>query len=170
MVHPERYSRNNDLEFHSRHLGQYETSASHLRKALDEKSHLEDVEVADVLKELSAMVSSSGEYTQSRLGLLYIQYYSRNLTDENICSHFRKQLEEALHLYETVHKPKCGSGYPVVAEALSSLAYLCFKLGEWDQGKVYLDRTREELMANSQEGIQVDPSVSISANLGIKVS
>ena len=144
-------------------------STSHLRKALDEKSHLKDVEVAEVLKELSATVSSSGEYTQSRLGLLPIQY-SRNLTDENICSHFRKQLEEALHLYETVHKPKRGSGYPVVAEALSSLAYLCFKLGEWDQGKVYLDRTREELMANSQEGIQVDPSVSISANLGIKVS
>ena len=63
-------------------------------------------------------------------------------------------------MYETVHKPKRGSGYPVVAEVLSSLAYLCFKLGEWDQGKVYLDRTRQELKANSPEGIQVDPSVS----------
>jgi len=44
-------------------------STSSLKKALDEKSHLKDVEVADVLKELSATVSSYGEYTQSRLGL-----------------------------------------------------------------------------------------------------
>jgi len=63
-------------------------------------------------------------------------------------------------LYETDHKPKRESGYPVVAEALSSLAYLCFKLGEWEKGKSYLDRTQEELKANSPGGIQVDPSVS----------
>jgi len=59
------------LELHSRHLGQYEMSTSLLKKALDKKIHLKDVEVADVLKELSATVSSYGEYTQSRLELLH---------------------------------------------------------------------------------------------------
>ena len=136
-------------------------STSLLNKALDGKSHLKDVEVANVLKELSATVSSYGEYTQSRLGLLSLPLAEICMT--NICFCSRDQLEKALKLYETDFKPKRGSGYPVVAEALSSLAYLCFKLGEWDQGERYLVRARKELNANStssDEGIQADPSVS----------
>ena len=50
-----------------RHLGEYHRSTESLTKALSKKNHLEELEVADILKELSATVSSYGEYTQSRL-------------------------------------------------------------------------------------------------------
>ena len=50
-----------------RHLGEYDRSTESLTKALSKKNHLEELEVADILKELSATVSSYGEYTQSRL-------------------------------------------------------------------------------------------------------
>ena len=52
-----------------RHLGEYDRSTDSLTKALSQKKHLEELEVADILKELSATVSSYGEYTQSRLEL-----------------------------------------------------------------------------------------------------
>ena len=50
-----------------RHLGEYDRSTESLTKALSKEDHLEELEVADILKELSATVSSYGEYTQSRL-------------------------------------------------------------------------------------------------------
>ena len=50
-----------------RHLGEYDRSTESLTKALNKKDCLEELEVADILKELSATVSSYGEYTQSRL-------------------------------------------------------------------------------------------------------
>ena len=70
----------------------------------------------------------------------------------------RENLEEALKLYEkNVHKPEHG---PVMAEALSSLAYLCFKLGEWDEGQVYLEKAERELEQSSSEGSSLDSLVS----------
>lgn len=70
----------------------------------------------------------------------------------------RENLEEALKLYEkNVHKPEHG---PVMAEAQSSLAYLCFKLGEWDEGQVYLEKAERELEQSSSEGSSLDPLVS----------
>lgn len=61
-----------------RHQGQYEMSTTSLTKALDEKSYLKEMEVANILKELSAAVSSYGEYIQSRLEYSYLNY-SRHL-------------------------------------------------------------------------------------------
>ena len=69
--------------------------------------------------------------------------------------------ENLLKLYEKhVHKPEHGPKSPVVAEALSSLAYLCFKLGEWDKGQGYLEKAEHELELSSNEGCSPDPSVS----------
>ena len=45
---------------------------------------------------------------------------------------------------------------PVVAEARSSLAYLCFKLGEWNKGQDYLESALSAL-----KDLQFDPSVSL---------
>ena len=59
-----------------------------------------------------------------------------------------------------MHKPECGPKPPVVAEALSSLAYLCFKLGEWGQGNIYLEKAVEGLQPNFGEGNPPGPSVS----------
>ena len=67
---------------------------------------------------------------------------------------YRKQLEEALQLYET-HMDK-QERPPVVAEARSSLAYLCFKMGEWDKGQDYLESALKVL-----KGLDFDPSVSL---------
>ena len=51
-------------------------------------------------------------------------------------------MKEALKLYEEhMHKPEHWPNPPVVAEALTSLAYLCFKLGKWCTGELYLKRT-----------------------------
>ena len=56
------------ISFHFlRHLGEYDRSTESLKKALSKEDHLEELEVTDILKELSATGSSYGEYIQSRL-------------------------------------------------------------------------------------------------------
>ena len=50
-----------------RHLEQYEQSTTSLMTALNERSCLEEKEVENTLKELSATVSDSEEYIQNRL-------------------------------------------------------------------------------------------------------
>ena len=72
--------------------------------------------------------------------------------------HYRKQLEEALQLYEEcVHKLAHESKSSVVVEALCNLTYLCIMTGERFSEQDYLERTLHELKSHSSEGI---PSVS----------
>ena len=56
-----------------RHLGLYGISTTSLTTALEKRNDLENLEVANIMKELSATVSSYGEFTQSRLELYSIE-------------------------------------------------------------------------------------------------
>ena len=62
-----------DCHHFFRHLGKYEMSTMSLMTALNEKSNLEEKQVASVLKELTSSFSCD-EYTQSRLELYMFGY------------------------------------------------------------------------------------------------
>ena len=65
---------------------------------------------------------------------------------------YRKHLEEALQMYEE----KLGLKHPAVVDARSTLAYLCFKLGDWDRCKEYVEGTEDGLKASRESSDTVD--------------
>ena len=127
-------------------------------KVLREESLLKELDVVNILKELTTTIFSCEEYIQSRLELYLLGSYSLIMRD---ALYYRKQLEETLKFYEAHMRKSAHEPKPlVITESLIGMVFLCTKMGEHDTAEYYFERTLQELRLNFREAVPLKPSVS----------
>ena len=132
----------------------------------NERSYLIELDVVNILKELTTTIFSCEEYKQNRLELHYGWVAIAWLSEMFFVSYcYREQLEKALQFYKShMPKPAREPKPPVITESLIGMVFLCNKTGEHDKEEDYLEKTLQELRVNFREAIPPERSVSSAWN------
>ena len=129
-------------------------------KVLRKESLLKELDVVNILKELTTAIFHCEGYIENRLELYLLGSYSLIVRD---ALYYRKQLEETLKFYEAnMWKSALEPKPPVITESLIGMAFLCTKMGEHNTAEHYFERTLQELRLNFsfREAVPLKSSVS----------